>query len=202
MAKIIMLAPFPDSSPLTKFAKEEYRHVPDLFVLGTDTGLDVITSYHHIEYHLGPILDKALKIEKQGDCDAIIIGCFGDPGLIAVRQVTSMPVLGTGETSLCLAAMVGDKIGIIVPQRDLIYVTEKMIHTYQFTDRVVSIRSTEELFAMSFFFRKREAVGSGTERKSSAKEASTGFTNTVDDSCLHFSHSKVDTSTHRWIFNT
>ena len=58
-----------------------------------------------------------------------------------------------------------------------------------------------EPFAMSFFFRKREAVGSGTERKSSAKEASTGFTNTVDDSCLHFSHSKV-TPLHRCFRNT
>jgi allantoin racemase len=158
MTRIIMLAPFPDSSQLTEFARQEYCHLTDLTVLGTDTGLDVITSYHHIEYHLGPILDKALKIEKQGDCDAIIIGCFGDPGLVAVRQVTSMPVLGTGETSLCVAAMVGDKIGVIVPQQDFLYVTEKMIHTYQFTDRVVAIRSAEELVPETIMTKPEESV--------------------------------------------
>jgi allantoin racemase len=158
MARIIMLAPFPDYSQLTEFARQEYRDFPDLTVLGTDTGLDVVISYYQIEYHLGPILEKAIEIERQGNCDALIIGCFGDPGLVAVRQVTSMPVLGTGETSLCVAAMMGDKIGIIVPQQDYLYVTEKMIHTYQFTDRVVAIRSAEELVPETIMTKPQESV--------------------------------------------
>jgi len=80
MTKIIMLAPFPDSSQLTEFAKQEYCHLTDLTVLGTDTGLNVMTSYYHIEYHLAPILHKAIESERRGNCDAVIIGCFGDPG--------------------------------------------------------------------------------------------------------------------------
>jgi len=100
MTRVIMLAPFPNSSQLTEFARQEYCHLSDLTVLGTDAGLNMVISYYQIEYHLGPILDKALEIEKQGDCDALIIGCFGDPGLVAIRQVTSMPVLGIKEVNL------------------------------------------------------------------------------------------------------
>jgi len=158
MTKITMLAPFLESSPLTEFAQQEYSHLSDLTVVGTDSGLDVVTHYHHIEHNLGPVLDKAAEIEKRGDCDAMIIGCFGDPGLAAVRQVTSMPVLGTGETSFCVASMLGDKIGVIVPQKDLVYVTEKMIHTYQFTDRVVAVRSAEELVPETILSRPEESV--------------------------------------------
>lgn len=88
MARIIMLAPFPDSSQLTEFARQEYCHLPDLTVLGTDTGLNVVISYYQIEYHLGPILDKALEIERRGNCDALIIGCFGDLGSEGAGSVT------------------------------------------------------------------------------------------------------------------
>jgi len=153
-----MLTPFLNTSPLTKFAENEYRHLSDLTVVGTDSGLDVVTHYHHIEHHLGPILDKAAEIEKRGDCDALIIGCFGDPGLVAVRQMTSMPVLGTGETSLSVAAILGDKIGVIVPQKDFVYVTEKMIHAYQFTDHVVAVRSAEELVPETILTKPEESV--------------------------------------------
>jgi Asp/Glu/hydantoin racemase len=80
MTRIITLAPIPDSSQLTEFARQEYFHLTDLTVLGTDIGLNVVTSYYHIEYHLAPILDKVMKIERRGNCDALIVGCFGDPG--------------------------------------------------------------------------------------------------------------------------
>lgn len=72
MGQIVMLTPFPDSSPLTKFAKDEYRDITDLTVIGTDTGLDMVTNYYQIEYHIGPIIDKAKAIEKRGGCDAWI----------------------------------------------------------------------------------------------------------------------------------
>jgi allantoin racemase len=158
MKRIVMLAPFPDSSPLTYFAREEFKHLTDMVVVGTDTGLEEISAYYHVEHHIGPVLDKAMEIEKSGDCQALIVGCFGDPGLVAVRQVTSMPVVGTGESALCVAAMLGDKIGIVVPQRDLVYVTEKMIHTYRFSDRVVAVRSAENFVPESIQSRPVEAV--------------------------------------------
>jgi allantoin racemase len=158
MGKIVMLTPFPDSSPLTLFSKKEFKHVTDMTVVGLDSGLEIITSYYHIEYHMGPLLDKALQIEQSGGCDALIVGCFGDPGLFAIRQITSMPVIGTGQTSLCVAAMAGDKIGIVVPQKDFVYITEKMIHAYQFTDHVVAIRSADDFVPESILARPEEAV--------------------------------------------
>jgi len=158
MARITMLAPFKDTSPLTQFAREEFRHLPDLTVIGLNTGIDLVIEYYQIEYHLGPIIDKAIEIEKRRDCDALIIGCFGDPGLLAVRQVTSMPVLGTGEASLSLAAMLGDKIGIIVP-KNFVYIIEKLIQSYPCNERVVAVRSTEAFDPEILTSRPKESVG-------------------------------------------
>ena len=158
MAKITMLTPWRDTSPLTQFAKEEFKHLPDLAVIGTDTGLEEVTKYYHIEYHLGPLLDKAVEVEKRGDCDVLIIGCFGDPGLLAVRQATSIPVLGTAEASLSVAAMVGKRIGVVVPERQFLEVIETMIHSYQFTDRVVAVRSAEEFVSETIQSQPMESV--------------------------------------------
>ena len=158
MAKITMLVPFDGSLSMAQFVKEEFSHLPDLEVLGTDSGLDDVSLYWHIEHHMGLVLDKAAEIEKKGDCDALIIGCFGDPGLVALRQAISIPVVGPGQASLCTALMLGDKIGVVVPQRDLVFVTEKTIHAYQFTDHVVGVRSAEESVPDAVLSRPDESV--------------------------------------------
>jgi|GEM_PF-3324080 allantoin racemase len=158
MARIVMLEPWPDTSPLTAFAKEEFRHLGDLTITGTETGLDTVASYRDIEYHVGPLLDKAVKLEKSGDYDALILGCFGDPGIFAVRQAISLPVVGAGHSTLCVAAMVGDKIGIVVPQKDFVYITEKLVDTYRFADHVVAVRSAEDFVPESIQTRPEEAV--------------------------------------------
>ncbi len=45
--------------------------------------------------------------------DAVVIGCFGDPGLAAVREVMECPVIGPLESSFHLAAQLGQRVGIL-----------------------------------------------------------------------------------------
>jgi len=45
--------------------------------------------------------------------DAVIIGCFGDPGLAAMREVLDCPVVGPFEASFHLAAQLGARVGIV-----------------------------------------------------------------------------------------
>ena len=40
-------------------------------------------------------------------CDAVLLACFGDPGLFAVREVCAMPVIGLAEAAMREAAMHG-----------------------------------------------------------------------------------------------
>jgi len=55
---------------------------------------------------------RAIEAERNG-ADAIIIDCMGDPGLKPAREVVRIPVLGPGETSMHLAAMLGQKFSIV-----------------------------------------------------------------------------------------
>ncbi len=47
------------------------------------------------------------RTEKQERPDGLLIGCFGDPGLFALREVSSCPVTGLAEASFIQAAKYG-----------------------------------------------------------------------------------------------
>jgi allantoin racemase len=57
------------------------------------------------------ILDQVDR--HQDDTDAIILGCFGDPGLRAAREVSGVPVIGAGEASMVLAQLYARRFGIV-----------------------------------------------------------------------------------------
>ena len=43
----------------------------------------------------------------------MIVGCFGDPGLAALREMLDCPVVGPFEASLHLAAQLGGRVGVV-----------------------------------------------------------------------------------------
>lgn len=58
------------------------------------------------------VLKEILNI-LQKDCDAIIIYCFSDPGLLGAREISTIPVLGIGESAQLFAMGLADRCGII-----------------------------------------------------------------------------------------
>ena len=57
---------------------------------------------------------EILKIvEESKNFDAIVINCFGNPALYAVRDIADILVLGAGETSMTIALLLGEKFGVI-----------------------------------------------------------------------------------------
>ncbi len=48
-----------------------------------------------------------------GACDAVYLACFGDPGLLALKEVSRVPVVGMAEGALHLACTRGRRIGIV-----------------------------------------------------------------------------------------
>lgn len=67
-----------------------------------------------LEAHAGPV-------------DATIVGCFGDPGLAAVRELRDEPVVGPFEASLHLAAQLGRRVGVVTVRHRLIPVLDGLV---------------------------------------------------------------------------
>ncbi len=71
--------------------------------------------YEHIAIH--NIIEQSIVAEKDG-FDAIVIGCFYDPGLREVRELVKIPVVGVCEASLHVASMLSaGKFSILVGRR-------------------------------------------------------------------------------------
>lgn len=46
-------------------------------------------------------------------CDAVYLACFGDPGLLALREISPVPVIGMAEASCQAACERGGRFGIV-----------------------------------------------------------------------------------------
>ena len=62
-----------------------------------------------------PALCEAVVRAQAEGLSAVIVGCFNDPGLDALRELTSIPVVGSGAAALHLAAQLGTRFTILSP---------------------------------------------------------------------------------------
>ncbi|HSK69085.1 MAG TPA: aspartate/glutamate racemase family protein [Candidatus Limnocylindria bacterium] len=64
-------------------------------------------------------VELAMRKEEEG-YDAAIVGCAGDPGVDAIRELaTRMAVFGPGASSFLAAAMLGHRFGVLTPEGDM-----------------------------------------------------------------------------------
>ncbi len=83
-------------------------------------------------------------MEAIGDgADALVIDCMGDPGLHATREIVRIPVLGPGEVSMHMAAMLGHKFSVVTIMDRLRPVLENRAKIYGVYDRLASVRAVE-----------------------------------------------------------
>ncbi|MBN2231175.1 MAG: hypothetical protein JW779_16440 [Candidatus Thorarchaeota archaeon] len=66
---------------------------------------------------IGPMLERLYHLRKEKKYDAIIIGCAGDPGLRAARELMDVPVIGPAEASFHYACMIADRFSVISPMQ-------------------------------------------------------------------------------------
>ena len=69
-----------------------------------------------VEEHLAVpgLLEGVARAEKDG-FDAAIVGCFGDPGVDAARELATIPIIGPCEASLAASVPLGHQASIITP---------------------------------------------------------------------------------------
>lgn len=99
----------------------------------------------HVEYHYYEHLNLhgtfrwAKKAEKEG-YDAVVIGCFYDPGLREARELVRIPVIGPAETCMHVAATLGHKFSILVGRRKWIPKMESNVYAYGLEKKLASFR--------------------------------------------------------------
>jgi allantoin racemase len=86
----------------------------EVAVAPTAKGPAAIESAHDAGLVVPELIRLAPNVQKRGTA-AVIIGCFSDPGLEALREMLTIPVIGPGAASLHLAAQLGTRISMLTP---------------------------------------------------------------------------------------
>jgi allantoin racemase len=85
-------------------------------------------------------VEKAMQAEKDG-YDGMILGCFGDPGLDALREMVTIPAVGPGEASLHVASMCGHRFSIITVMDSVVPSLEKLARVLRLDKKMASVRA-------------------------------------------------------------
>lgn len=85
---------------------------------------------------------RAVKLEREG-WDALILGCYGDPGLDAMRELLSIPVVGPGEATGLVAASLGRRFSILTITRSAVAPIERQMRNVGVSEKLASIRAVD-----------------------------------------------------------
>jgi allantoin racemase len=80
----------------------------------TARGPAAIESAHDAALVVPELIRLAPSAEERR-FSAIIVGCYSDPGLDALREMLRIPVIGPGAASLHVAAQLGTRISLLTP---------------------------------------------------------------------------------------
>lgn len=83
------------------------------------------------------------EVVQHKEVDAIVIACFDDTGLDAVRSLVSVPVLGIGEAAYHAASMIANKFSVITTLSRSVPGLENNLLRYGLAQKCVCVRATE-----------------------------------------------------------
>ncbi|MEY2342533.1 aspartate/glutamate racemase family protein [Acidithiobacillus sp. IBUN Pt1247-S3] len=99
-----------------------------------------------IESHLDDAIAAASILElvavgEQQRADGQVIACFGDPGLLAAREISSGPVVGIAEAAMHAATLVATRFSIVTSMARTAIQSEELLVRYGFERHCRNIRS-------------------------------------------------------------
>jgi allantoin racemase len=132
---------------------------------------------HTIEGPLDAALGVAGMLEVIGaytqPFDAVVVACFGDPGVDALRVLVRVPVIGIGAASFTQAAFLSQRFAIVTPAvgtperyaavTAAMGIRQQFLGTYQTQLSVADFESDDPTVVDTLVFHAQQAVKDGAE---------------------------------------
>jgi allantoin racemase len=115
-------------------------------------GLCADTKVDRVNIEKGPLsiesrYDEALAspeilnlIKIAQGVDAFVINCFLDPAVKAGREITNIPILGPGHSSMLIASAICDRFSILTILPEVIPAIRENVRLFGFQEKIASIR--------------------------------------------------------------
>ncbi|MDP3239030.1 MAG: aspartate/glutamate racemase family protein, partial [Reyranella sp.] len=73
--------------------------------------------------------------------DAVVLACFGDPGLAALKEVSPVPVVGMADASILQACAMGNRFSIVTGGERWKSMLEEFVANHGLSSRLASVRT-------------------------------------------------------------
>ena len=77
----------------------------------------------------------------KGRKDAVVLACFGDPGLAALREISPVPVVGMADSSILQACAMGGRFSIVTGGERWKSMLEEFVAGMGLASRLASVRT-------------------------------------------------------------
>jgi allantoin racemase len=82
-------------------------------------------------------------INEDPTADAYVIACFGDPGLMAAREIATGPVLGIAEAAMHAASFVATGFSVVTTLERTRIIAEHLVRNYGMEHHCRRVRATD-----------------------------------------------------------
>ena len=82
-------------------------------------------------------------INESPEADAYIIACFGDPGLLAAREIATGPVLGIAEAAMHAASFIATGFSVVTTLARTRIIAEHLVRNYGMEHHCRRVRATD-----------------------------------------------------------
>ena len=143
--KLMLLNPN-TSSAMTAGMVEAAQRVaaPGTQVIGRQPSFGPLSIESHFDEAFGAAgAAEQMKLAEAEGFDAVVIACFGDPGLDAAREITAAPVLGIAEAAFHAASMLATGFSIVTTMTRTCVIAERLVQRYGFEHACRGIHGTD-----------------------------------------------------------
>ncbi|MGD8206116.1 aspartate/glutamate racemase family protein [Pantoea sp. FN0305] len=88
------------------------------------------------------VLEQVKRGREQG-VDGHVIACFGDPGLLAARELTNGPVIGIAEAAMHMATLVATRFSVVTTLPRTLVIARHLVRQYGFTHHCAALHAID-----------------------------------------------------------
>lgn len=145
--KILVLNPNTSQSVTEKIAAVALNSASQ------DTELEIMTAPYGVPYIatraealIGGQVALEVLAEREHEFDAAVLAAFGDPGLGALREMMTIPIIGLAEASMLMAGPLGRNFSIVSFSSNLEAWYRECVEWNKMEHRLASIRMLDAPF--------------------------------------------------------
>ena len=114
----------------------------EIVAVNPDKGPVSIEGHYDEAVSVIGLLEEVHAGEAAG-VDGYVIACFGDPGLLAAREIARGPVLGIAEAAMHAASLIATGFSVVTTLERTRIITEHLVEAYGMRRFCRKVRATE-----------------------------------------------------------